>query len=134
MRGGGPDWSPDDLWRAYIQSTEAEAAFHIHKSDLAIRPVWNRRQDRVQAHILVRFLSYVLWKTLAASCRQAGLGDEPRQVFAALSGIAMVDVVLPTRAGTIIRKRCISQPTEHQLILLQRLGLQLPTAPEFAAM
>jgi transposase len=134
LRSNVTDWSPEELWRAYIQLTEAEAAFHIHKSDLAIRPVWHQRQDRVQAHILVCFLTYVLWKTLAASCRQAGLGDEPRQVFEALSEVALVDVVLPTRAGTVIRKRCISQPTEHQLILFQRLGLNLPTALEFAAM
>ena len=78
-------------------------------------------------------MAYVLWKTLAASCRQAGLGDEPRQVFQALSEIALVDVVLPTRSGTVIRKRCISQPTKHQQILLQRLGRRLPTALESAA-
>ena len=117
--------------------TEAEAAFHIHKSDLAIRPVWHQKElkeHRVQAHILVCFLSYVLWKTLAASCRQAGLGHEPRRVFEALSEIALVDVVMPTKSGTAIRKRCISQPTEHQQILLQRLALQLPTALERAAM
>jgi len=80
----------------------------------------------VGAHILVCFLTYVLWKTLAASCRQAGLGNEPRQVFEELSEITMVDVVLPTRNGLDVRKRCISQPTEHQRILLQRLGLSLP--------
>jgi transposase len=134
LRSNVTDWSPEDLWRAYIQLTEAEAAFRIHKSDLAIRPVWHQREDRVQAHIPVCFLTYVLWKTLAASCRQAGLGDEPRQVFEALSEIALVDVVLPTRSGTAIRKRCISQPTEHQQILLQRLALKLPSALETAAM
>jgi transposase len=134
LRSNVTDWTPEDLWRAYIQLTEAEAAFHIHKSDLAIRPVWHQKEHRVQAHILVCFLSYVLWKTLAASCRQAGLGDEPRRVFEALSAITLVDVVLPTRSGTTIRKRCISQPTEHQKILLQRLGLNLPTALERAAM
>ena len=88
----------------------------------------------MQAHILVCFLAYVLWKTLAASCRQAGLGDEPRQVFEALSEIAMVDVVLPTRSGQVIRKRCISQVTEHQQILLQRLALKLPSALDQTAM
>ncbi len=134
LRSNVTEWSPEDLWRAYIQLTEAEAAFHVHKADLAIRPVWHQKQHRVQAHILVCFLSYVLWKTLAASCRQAGLGDEPRRVFEALSEIALVDVVLPTKSGTAIRKRCISQPTAHQQILLQRLGLRLPTALEGAAM
>ena len=130
LRSNVREWSAEDLWRAYIQLTEAEAAFRIHKSDLMIRPVWHHKQERVQAHILVCFLAYVLWKTLAAMCRQAGLGDEPRQVFEALSEIALVDVVLPTRNGVVVRKRCISQPSEHQQILLQRLTLQLPIALE----
>jgi hypothetical protein len=120
--------TPEQLWRAYVQLTEAEAAFRVHKSDLQIRPVWHHREHRVGAHILVCFLACVLWKTLAASCQQAGLGDEPRQVFEELSEITLVDVALPTRSGVELRKRCISQPTEHQRILLQRLGMRLPTA------
>jgi len=106
---------------------DAEAAFRIHKSDLQIRPIWHQRQDRVEAHILVCFLAYVLWKTLGQMCRQKGLGDEPRRVIDELSQIRMVDVVLPTRSGVEIRKRCITQPTDHQAILLQRLGLHLPS-------
>lgn len=132
LRSNVTDWSPEELWRAYIQLTEAEAAFRIQKSDLQIRPVWHQRQDRVEAHILVCFLAYVLWKALAVLCRQAGLGDEPRQVFEALAAITLVDVILPTRNGVALRKRCISQPSEHQQILLQRLGSKLPSTPEQA--
>lgn len=131
LRSNVLDWTPEELWRAYIQLTEAEDAFHIQKSDLQIRPVWHQKAERVQAHILVCFLAYVLWKTLEAECRQAGLGDEPRQVFRELSEITLVDVVLPTRNGVTLRKRCIGQPNEHQLVLLQRLGLKLPSVPEF---
>ena len=134
LRSNVTDWSPEELWRAYIQLTEAEAAFRIHKTDLQLRPVWHQRQDRVEAHILVCFLAYVLWKALGAVCGQAGIGTEPRQVFDELSDICMADVVLPTRAGQIIRKRCISRPTEHQAILLQHLGLDLPASLEIAAM
>ena len=127
------DWTPEELWRAYIQLTEAEDAFRIQKSDLQIRPVWHQKTERVEAHILVCFLAYVLWKTLEAQCRQTGLGDEPRQVFRELSEIALVDVVLPTRTGVTLRKRCIGQPNQHQLLLLQHLGLRLPSVPEFAS-
>jgi hypothetical protein len=59
---------------------------------------------------------------------------EPRQVFAALPEFALVDVALPTRSGMAIRKRCVSQPTGHRRILLQRLGLKLPAALEPAVM
>lgn len=134
LRSNVADWSAEDLWRTYIQLTEAEAAFHIHKSDLRIRPVWHQKPERVQAHILVCFLAYVLWKTLAQCCRQAGLGDEPRKILDELKQIGLVDVVLPTKNGVEIRKRCVTQPSEHQAILLQHLGLQLPQRLEIHKM
>jgi transposase len=121
------DWTDEELWKTYMQLTEAEAAFKIHKTDLSIRPIWHQKEDRVLAHILVCFLGYVLWKTLGQLCRQAGLGDEPRRVLDELAEIRVVDVVLPTRDGVEIRQRCISRPTEHQQILLDRLKLQLPS-------
>jgi hypothetical protein len=120
------DWTDEELWKTYMQLTEAEAAFRIHKTDLSIRPIWHQKEDRVLAHILVCFLAYVLWKTLAQLCRQAGLGDEPRRVLDELAEIRLVDVVLPTRGGTEIRQRCVSRPTEHHQILLDQLQLRLP--------
>ena len=126
LRSNVGDWSAEELWRTYIQLTEAEGAFRIHKSDLSLRPVWHQKEGRVRAHILVCFLSYVLWKTLARRCRQAGLGDEPRKVLDDLQAIGLVDVVLPTKTGVELRRRCVTHPTEHQIILLQRLGLTLP--------
>lgn len=127
LRTNVSDWSDEELWKAYIQLTEAEAAFRIHKSDLSIRPVWHQKEDRVLAHILVCFLAYVLWKTLAGLCDRAGLGNEPRRVFQELQDIRVVDVVIPTRKGVEIRKRCVTKPSEHQEILLHKLGLNLPS-------
>jgi len=127
LRSNITDWAAEDLWKAYIQLTQAEAAFRIAKSDLVIRPIWHQKAERVRAHILVCFLAYVLWKTLAQMCQRAGLGDEPRKVFDEIAQIQMVDVLLPTKSGVNIRRRCVAQPTKHQAILLQTLGLTLPT-------
>jgi len=127
LRSNITDWSAEELWNAYIQLTQAEAAFRIAKSDLVIRPIWHQKMERVHAHILVCFLAYVLWKTLSQMCQRAGLGDEPRKVFDEIAQIQMVDVILPTKGGPNIRRRCVAQPTKHQAILLQRLGLTLPT-------
>jgi len=120
------DWKPGELWEAYIQLTQAETAFRIQKSDLRIRPIWHQKENRVKAHILVCFLAYVLWKMLGQMCKKTGLGNEPRQVFDEISQIKVVDVVMPTKQGPTITKRCISQPTKAQSVLLQRLNLQLP--------
>jgi transposase len=126
LRSNVSNWTAQELWQAYMQLTEAEKAFSIHKGDLSLRPVWHQKQSRVEAHVLVCFLAYVLWKTLGQMCAAAGLGDEPRKVLAEIAQIQAVDVVLPTRQGVEIRKRCISRPSEHQTILLNQLGLELP--------
>lgn len=126
LRSNVKDWTDEELWKAYIQLTEAEEAFRIQKSDLRIRPIWHQKEQRVLAHILVCFLAYVLWKTLAQMCKASGLGDEPRRVFNELGRIQLIDVILPTRIGINLRKRCVARPTEHQAILLQRLGMALP--------
>lgn len=126
LRSNISDWSPEELWKAYIQLTEAEEAFRIQKNDLKIRPIWHQKEERVLAHILVCFLAYVVWKSLEGLCRQAGLGDEPRKVFRELSQIKLSDVILPVRIGKEIRLRCVETPTKHQRILLQKLKLDLP--------
>jgi transposase len=127
LRTNVTDWSDEELWKAYIQLTEAEAAFRIHKSDLSIRPIWHQKEERVLAHIFVCFLAYVLWKTLGQLCDKAGLGSEPRRVLSELAEIRSMDVVLPTRSGPEIHTRCISKPTDHQQILLEKLRLKLPS-------
>lgn len=118
------------LWRRYIQLTEAEWAFRITKDELAIRPVWHQKEGRVKAHILVCFLAYALWKTLAGWMRGAGLGDTPRTLLHNLAKIESGDIVLPaeTRDGLPkqVRLRHVTEPDEAQAVLLHRLGLSLP--------
>jgi transposase len=127
LRSNVANWTAEDLWQAYMHLTDAEEAFKIHKNDLSIRPIWHQTEQRVDAHILVCFLAYVVWKTLGQMCKRAGLGDEPRRVLAEIGRIRLVDVVMPTRSGVEIRKRCVTRPEDHQAILLQRLGLNLPS-------
>jgi transposase len=122
------DWSVEQLWRTYIQLSEAEAAFRIHKSELSLRPIWHQREDRVQAHILVCFLAYVLWKTLEQWQSRAGLGNSPRTILDELGRIQSTDVVLPLAEDPSrkLRIRCVVRPDQAQALLLDRLGLRLP--------
>jgi Transposase DDE domain len=126
LRSNIADWSPEDLWRTYIQLAEAEAAFRIQKSELSIRPIWHQRENRVKAHILVCFLAYVLWKTLEQWQRRAGLGQSPRTILDELGRIQSTDVMLPTVDGRDLRLRCVVRPDRAQATLLDRLGLDLP--------
>ena len=126
LRTNIADWSDEQLWKAYIQLTQAEAAFRIHKDQLRVRPIWHQREDRVLAHILVCFLAFVLWKSLEMWQQRAGLGNSPRTVLEELARIQSHDVILPTPTHGDIRLRCIAQPDDAQALLLDRLGIVLP--------
>src|SRR5712691_1256725 len=126
LRSNITDWSDQQLWKAYIQLAQAEAAFRIQKDQLNVRPIWHQREDRVQAHILVCFLAFVLWKSLEMWQQRAGLGNSPRTILDELARIQSHDVVLPTATHGQIRLRCVTQPDPAQAALLDRLGIVLP--------
>ena len=122
--------SAQTLWKTYIGLTQIEDCFRITKHDLGLRPIFHRRQDRTQAHILVCFLSLVMWRTLQQWMEGAGLGTAPRKLLEEMAEVRSLDVVLPTRAGPPIRLRTVSKPEKHLAILLERLGLPLPNRPK----
>jgi transposase len=132
LRTNLPNPDPAQLWRQYIQLTDAEWAFRITKDELELRPIWHQHGDRVQAHILVCFIAYAMWKTLAGWMNTSGLGDAPRPLVEELSTIKSADVLLPTRQkpdnipGPTLVARCVTRPDEHQQVLLGRLGLSFP--------
>jgi transposase len=126
LRSNIKDWTGEQLWKAYIQLTDAEAAFRIQKDDLQLRPIWHQKKGRVEAHILVCFLTYVVWKCFAQMCKHAGLGTEPRKVIHEIKKLTLMDVVLPTKAGVDIRLQCISKPESSLDILLHKLKLHPP--------
>jgi transposase len=120
---------PDALWTFYIQLTEVEQAFKEIKHDLAIRPIFHKTEERIEAHIFVAFLAYCLQVTLKAKLKTLASGTTPREVIAKFKTVQMVDVHLPTTDGReLILSRYTQPETEHR-VLLDQLRLTLPSQP-----
>jgi transposase len=120
---------PSKVWDWYLQLQQAEATFRIGKSDLKLRPIFHRKTQRVDAHILVCFLALALWRVLEMWMRGKGLGTCARQLVGQVATIKSMDVVLPVRTAegtTDLRLRVVSKPDRMVAELLQRLELQLP--------
>ena len=129
LRTNCEETDPALLWRWYMQLTQAEAAFRTAKSDLGLRPIYHRKQDRVEAHLLVCFLALALWRTLEQWMQSKGLGTCARQLIKQVATIKSVDVVLPVKRGAVqteLRLRVISTPEPATAQLLAHLGLRLP--------
>ena len=130
LRTNCTETDPAKLWRWYIQLQQAEAAFRISKSDLALRPVYHQKTERVEAHILVCFLALALWRTLEMWMRAKGLGTCARQLLLEVSTIRSMDVILPVKSRGQLRLRVVARPDKPVAQLLADLGLRLPNSPK----
>jgi hypothetical protein len=123
LRTNLPGHEPEQLWSFYIQLTEVEQAFKELKHDLAVRPIYHRKEWRIEAHIFVAFLAYCLQVTLKAKLRPLAGGITPHEVLATFKTIQMVDVRIPTTDdnhalrggnGPLLPRRClVRSPVRH---------------------
>jgi transposase len=129
LRTNCTETDPAQLWRWYIQLSQAEAAFRTAKSDIGLRPIYHHKTSRVEAHLLICFLSLAMWRSLEQWMLRKGLGTSARQLIKAIETIRSVDVVVPVkRHGQPInmRLRTVAKPDEDVALLLAHLGLRLP--------
>lgn len=118
--------TPEELGRADLQPTEAEAALRMQKDPLERRPRGPQSAERVPAHRRVCFLAYVLRKTLQGWSKHTGLGHCTTTLWEAFARIPSTDVTLPTTDGRTVRLRCVVRPARAPSLLLSHLGLCLP--------
>lgn len=120
---------PEQLWKLYMQLTQIEAAFRCLKTDLKIRPIHHQLEQRVDAHILVAFLSYCLMVTLKKRLEPHGPGLTPKAALEKLASIQMIDVCIPTTQGCWLVLPRYTEPSLDQHLLLKKLNLELPQQP-----
>ena len=82
-----------------MQLVFVEEAFRTLKGDLAIRPVFHQKRERIEAHLFVAFLAYCLSITLRQQLRGLAGGLMPRAVLEKLATMQMLDVRVPTTDG-----------------------------------
>lgn len=129
LRTNCTETAPAKLWRWYIQLTQAEAAFRTAKSDIGLRPVYHQKTSRVEAHLLICFLSLALWRSLEMWMLGKGLGSNARKLIQAISTVRSMDIVVPVKRGDHLidlRVRTVAKPEQEVATLLAHLGLHLP--------
>jgi len=129
LRSNMPDRVPAQLWEFYLQLVQVEQAFKHVKGDLAVRPLYHQKDERIEAHIFVTFLAYCLHVTLGRRLKDLAPGLTPRSVLEKLGTMQMIDVHLPTTDGREVILTRYTQPEPEQRLLLERLKLKLPEQP-----
>ena len=117
---------PAQLWQLYLQLSEVEAAFRDIKGDLAIRPIFHQREERIEAHIFLSFLAYCVHVTLKHQLRTHAPGLTVRQTLEKFAAMQLIDVHFPTTDGRELIFTRYTEPEKDQQALLAKLGWTLP--------
>ena len=120
---------PEELWKQYIVLTEIEQAFKELKNDLGIRPVYHQKDERIEAHIFVSFLSYCLQVTLKQRAKAKAPGLTPRAILEKFKAVQMIDIHLPTTDDRNLILTRHTQPGKDLQLLLHQFNLTLPDQP-----
>ena len=103
----------DDVWdglKAYVTNTKLtdkqvldnyknlwhiERAFRMSKTDLRIRPIYHRLQDRIEAHICISFTAYCIYKELERVLHKAKSNLSLKKAAEITHNIYQISYTLP---------------------------------------
>ena len=122
-------YEPEDVWKGYMTLTRVEATFRSLKQELRLRPVFHRKGGRVEAHILLSYIAYVLLWCIEHVHRSHGGTLTGRRVLDVLSGIELATIRLRAGDGRKIALERISSPRPEEAQVLDTLGVRLPRKP-----
>ncbi len=129
LRSNMSGTDPATLWELYLHLSEVEAAFKQLKGDLAVRPIYHQRENRIEAHIFVAFIAYCIQVTLKHRLRLKAPGLTARQALDKFSTLQMLDVHFPTTDGRELIFTRYTEPEPDQQLLLAQLDWILPQQP-----
>lgn len=116
-----PDLSAAEVVQSYRQLMEVERAFRVLKSLVKVRPVYHHRDRRVETHIFICFLAYLLAKVLEQRLCQAGLTISVAHALDALKQLKAVEHTWENQALVVK----MTKPDAEVVAILQALGIRL---------
>ena len=73
--------SPELVIETYGQLWYVEKAFRISKTDIRIRPMYHYRRRRIEAHVLIAFVAYTIYKELERRLTEGQLPISPQRAI-----------------------------------------------------
>jgi transposase len=124
-----PDLSATDAVRLYKELSEVERAFANLKDVIDMRPIYHRSNHRVEAHIFVAAIAFLIHRAIEKKLKAARIDLSATEALNALKSVRVVDIDL----GDGVTKRCVTRGTQRAAAVLRALAIteiDPPTPPQ----
>jgi transposase len=119
------DLTPVQAVTVYKELSEVERGFANLKDVLELRPIYHQTDARVEAHIFIAALAFLLHRALEKKLKGAGLDLSATEALQALRSVRVVDLDL----GGGQRKRCVTRGSARVAQILAAVGVADPEPP-----
>jgi transposase len=114
-----PHLTPVEAVTIYKELSEVERAFATLKDVIELRPIYHQTDLRVEAHIFVAALAFLLHRTIEKKLKAAGLDLSSTEALQLLRTVRVVDFVL----GDGQSKRSVTRGSSRAARVLSALGI-----------
>ena len=121
-----PHLSAVEAVAIYKDLSEVERAFSGLKDVIEMRPIYHRTASRVEAHIFIASLAFLLDRALEKKLKSAGIDLSSKEAWQTLRTVRVVDIDL----GNGEHKQSVTQGSSRASTILRTLGIKdLDPAP-----
>jgi transposase len=117
LRSNETTWDAETLWHTYTMLTDLEAVFRGLKSELGLRPVFHRKEDRTEGHLFITVLAYQLVQAIRRKLEAAGDHMSWTRLREILSVQQRITVTFQQRDGRTlhVRKATTAEPALRRI-------------------
>jgi transposase len=123
LRSDRSDLSDEELWSLYIMLTELEEAFRCLKSELGLRPMYHRKDGRLEGHMFIAVLGYHILIAIQRELRQKGIGHRWKTIRRQMATQVRVTASLSNDKGERIHIRQTTEPEAFHEQIYKALGM-----------
>jgi transposase len=87
-----------DVITQYKELWNIERAFRISKTDLQIRPIYHRKRNRIEVHICISFMAYLIYKELERLLKTNKIELSIEKAIEQIN--KMYEIKIPNQTGT----------------------------------
>lgn len=117
------DLSKSEIWNTYVMLTRVEKAFRNLKTDLALRPNYHHKENRVDGHVFISILAYHLLHAIEYTLRQKDMNVWWSSIKRVMSSHTYSTIIMPTVSGTVIHVRKPGIPEEIHKEIYEKLNI-----------
>ena len=123
LRSNVHDWDPQTLWRTYTMLTDLEAVFRSLKSELGLRPIFHKTQNRSDGHLFITVIAYQLVQTIRRRLAEHGENASWTTLRRILQGQHRVTASFRRKDGRTLHVRKATRAEQRQLKIYSALDL-----------